>query len=113
MKMGRPEYYILSLTNISCDIRKVFTNTQKHTAKMLQEHNGALNFTTDMWTSPNHRAYVAVTIHFKKDGVPRCMILNIVEVAMLYSGINLAAAFTQILEEFSMSDKVSFLSKSM
>jgi hypothetical protein len=78
---------------------------------MLQEHNGALNFTTDMWTMLNHRAYVVVTIHFKKDGVPICIILNVVEVAMSHSSINIAAAFAQILEEFSVSDKVSFLSK--
>jgi hypothetical protein len=80
---------------------------------MLQEHNGALNFATDMWTSLNHRAYVAVTVHFEKNGVPICMILNIVEVEMSHSGINLAAAFAQILEEFGVSDKVRFLSKSM
>jgi hypothetical protein len=78
-----------------------------------QNAAGALNFATDTWTSLNHRSYVAVTVHFKKDGVPICMILDIVEVAMSHSGVNLAAAFAQILEEFGVSDKVSFLSKSM
>jgi hypothetical protein len=113
MKTGRPEYYIPSPTTVARDVRRVFTNTRKCIAKMLQEHNGALNFAMDVWTSPNHRAYVAVTIHFEKDGVLICMILDIVEVAMSHSGVNLAAAFTQILEEFGVSDKVSFLSKSM
>jgi hypothetical protein len=113
MKTGRPEYYIPSPTTVSHDVRRVFANTQKCIAKMLQEHNGALNFIMDTWTLPNHRTYVAVTIHFEKDGVPICMILDIVEVAMSHSGVNLAAAFAQILKEFSVSDKVSFLSKSM
>jgi hypothetical protein len=76
---------------------------------MLQERNGALNFATDAWTLPNHRAYVAVTIHFEKDGVLICMILDIVEVAMSHSGVNLAAAFAQILKEFGVSDRAHYL----
>ena len=75
---------------------------------MLQEHDGALSFATDAWTSPNHKAFIAVTVHFENDGVPICMILDIVEVAMSHSGVNLAAAFADILKEFRVSDKVSF-----
>jgi hypothetical protein len=71
----------------------------------VQEHNGALNFATDSWTSPNHKAYVAVTVHFENAGVPISMLLDIVEVARSHSGFNLAAAFAKILEEFGISDK--------
>jgi hypothetical protein len=74
---------------------------------MLQEHDGALNFMTDGWTSPNHKVFVTVTIHFENDGVPICMVLNIVELAMSHSGVNLASAFTHILQEFGISEKVS------
>jgi hypothetical protein len=34
------------------------------------------------------------------------MLLDLVEVAMSHSGANLAAAFTKVLEEFGISDKV-------
>jgi hypothetical protein len=51
-----------------------------------------LNFTTDAWTSPNNKAYVAVTVHFEDKGVPMSMLLDIVEVACSHSGLNLAAA---------------------
>jgi hypothetical protein len=40
-----------------------------------------LNFTTDAWTSPNHRAYVAVSVHLEHEGQPLSMILDIVEVS--------------------------------
>jgi hypothetical protein len=63
----------------------------------LQEHKGALSFTTDAWTSPNHKAYIAVTVHFKNEGVPVSMLLDVVELAQSHSGINLAAAFAKIL----------------
>ena len=106
MKTGRPEYYIPSPVTVSRDVKMVFANTRKRIAKMLQEHDGALNFATDGWTSPNHKAYVAITIHFEHDGKPISMVLDLVEVAMSHSGVNLAAAFAQVLDEFGISSKV-------
>src|SRR5438552_4035039 len=70
MKTGRPEYYIPSPTTILRDVKQVFVNVRKRIAKMLQEHDGDLNFATDAWTSPNHKAFVAVTVHFEIDRVP-------------------------------------------
>ena len=75
--------------------------------KTHQEHEGALSFATDAWTSPNHKAYVAVTVHFEQDGKPLSMLLDMVQVAESHSGIALAAAFAKILEDFGISDKVS------
>ena len=51
-------------------------------------YNGALNFATDGWTSPNNKAYIAVTVHFEKEGVPVSMLLDLVEVARSHSGLN-------------------------
>jgi hypothetical protein len=65
-----------------------------------------LSFGTDAWTSPNSKAYVAVTVHLERDGVPLCMLLDIVEVAKSHSGVNLAEAFAKVLEEFDISEKV-------
>jgi hypothetical protein len=47
-----------------------------------------------------------VTVHFEREGVPLCMLLDIVEVARSHSGVNLAEAFANILEEFNISEKV-------
>ena len=66
-----------------------------------------MSFATDAWRSPNHKAYVAVTVHFKKDGVPISMLLDIVEVTRSHSGLNLAAAFSKILDDFGIGYKVS------
>jgi hypothetical protein len=74
---------------------------------MLQEHEGKLNFATDAWTSPNHKAFIAVTVHFEIGGKPMSMLLDMIEVAMAHSGVNLAQAFAHILKEFGISDKVS------
>jgi hypothetical protein len=72
-----------------------------------QEYDGALSFTTDAWMSPNYKAYIAVSVHFEQDGVPVSMLLDIVEVARSHSGLNLAAAFAKILDDFGISNKVN------
>ena len=84
-----------------------------------------MSFATDAWTSPNHKAFVAVLVHFEHKGKPMCIILDVVEVAEVrhsqiqyiehvltsehqsHSSYNLAAVFAQILDEFGISDKVS------
>ena len=53
---------------------------------------------------------MAVTVHFKNEGVPMAMLLDIVELPCSHSGFNLAAVFVKILEDFGISDKVSKLS---
>ena len=66
-----------------------------------------LSFATDAWTSPNHKAYMAITVHLEQNGVPICLLLDIVEVARSHTGINLAIEFAAVLEDFGIGDKVS------
>jgi len=75
--------------------------------RLQKEHDGKLNFATDCWTSPNHQAFVAVTVHLEIQGKPICIVLDVVKVAMSHSGITLATEFAKILEDFGISDKVS------
>lgn len=73
----------------------------------MKEYDGALNFATDAWTSPNHKAFVAFTVHMEHEGVPISMLLDLVEVAKSHTGENLAEAFEKMLKEFGVEDKVS------
>ena len=126
MKTGRPNHYIPKRRTVARDVRYVFKKTKKRIAKILrvsvilpkndidltqtyQEHQGALSFATDAWTSPNHTPYVAITVHMEEKGVPVSLLLDIVRVACSHSGINLAKAFAQVLEEFGIADKVSVI----
>ena len=47
-----------------------------------------------------------MTVNLKQDGVPLCMLLDLVEVARLHSGMNLAEEFAKILGDFGISKKV-------
>lgn len=62
MKTGRPSCYVPSPSTVARDVKTVFGNTRQRISEM-QEHEGDLHFATDAWTSPNHRPYVAVTVH--------------------------------------------------
>ena len=73
----------------------------------MKEYDGVLNFATDAWTSPNHKAFVAFTVHMEHEGVPISMLLDLVEVAKSHTGENLAEAFEKMLKEFGVEDKVS------
>ena len=72
-----------------------------------QEYEGKLHFATDAWTSPNHRAFVAITVHLEIQGEPVCLVLDVVEVAESHTGAHLAAVFAGILKEFGIENKVS------
>ncbi|KAG2085775.1 uncharacterized protein F5147DRAFT_748661 [Suillus discolor] len=61
MKTRRPEYYLPSPSTVACNVKQDFVKTWKRIANMLQNYEGELNFATDAWTSPNHRAYVNKT----------------------------------------------------
>ncbi|KIK75677.1 hypothetical protein PAXRUDRAFT_172069 [Paxillus rubicundulus Ve08.2h10] len=84
MKTGRPEYYIPHPTTVSRDVWLVFANVRKRIARMLHEHNGKLSFATDAWTSPNHKAFVAITVHLVHESKPLALVLDIVEVAKVH-----------------------------
>lgn len=75
--------------------------------EVLKEYDGALSFATDAWTSLNNKAYVAVSMHFEREGVAMAMLLDVVKVARSHSGVNLAVTFAGILDGFGISDKVS------
>ena len=100
MKTGRLIHYIPSPSTVSRNVKAVFAWTCQHVAKILQGYEGRISFATDSWTSPNHKAYVAVMAHLEDSGSPICMTLDVVEVAETHSGVNLAEAFACILKEF-------------
>ena len=73
---------------------------------MVQKYEGKLNFAMDAWTSPNHKAYMAITAHFEHEGQPMAMLLDLVEVPRSHTGANLAEAFLKVLRAFGVEDKV-------
>jgi len=74
-----------------------------------QRYDGKLSFATDGWSSPNHKSYIAITVHFGRAGKPMAMILDIVELPESHTGVNLGTAFVTVLQNFGVDEKVRAL----
>jgi hypothetical protein len=74
-----------------------------------ETYDGCLNFATDAWTSPNGRAFVALTVHFEEEGTAVSTLLDIVELAQSHSGVSLARVFARVLDNYKLSQKVSII----
>ena len=125
MKTGRPEYWIPLRWTVSCDVQQVFARTRARIGQMLQvsihtpctrqicdipesqAYDGELNFARDCWTSPNHMAMVAFSVHFEHDSAPMRMVLDVVKLAKSHSGVNLTVIFADLLKSFGVKSKVS------
>lgn len=76
---GRPSIQLPSNYTISRDINASFEKCQERVAKLLQEHPGCVHFATDAWTSPNHRMFVAWTLHLEFEGEMLAFLLDVVK----------------------------------
>src|SRR5215472_1696073 len=91
---------------LSRDIKAAFEVCRERIGKLLRAHPGMLHFATDAWTSPNHRAFVAWTVHFEYQGHMLALLLDIAELPQSHSGAALAKEFQNMLESFGLENKV-------
>ncbi len=74
------------------------------------EEIGAISFTTDLWTSGNNKAIMAITATWvTKDFKMYEAVIAFREIKGEHSGVNIAAVFYEALKEFGIENKVLFL----
>ncbi|KAF8874618.1 hypothetical protein BD779DRAFT_1450826 [Infundibulicybe gibba] len=79
MKAGRPTTALPSATTVMRDIKLSFDICRTNIDNILKNHSGQVHFATDAWTSTNHRAYVAWTIHLHHQGSILTFALDMME----------------------------------
>jgi hypothetical protein len=116
-------YRLPSVATVARDVKHVFIEMCQRISKALkviltylfvypsyysylQRVDCALNIATDAWMSPNSHAFVTVTIHYKEAGIPRTLLLDIVECTESHTGVTLATTLVKIFNNFGISDKV-------
>jgi hypothetical protein len=123
MKTGRPGYLLPSPTTLARDVHVVYDNAKQRISTFLQvsyflgfkqginllaqEYDGRLSLATDCWTSPNHKAFLALTVHFIMNATATSLILDVVELPVSHTGENLSTAIAAIVTSFGIQDKVS------
>ncbi|KIL54989.1 hypothetical protein M378DRAFT_18356 [Amanita muscaria Koide BX008] len=60
----------------------------------------------DAWSLPNHKAFIAITVHLLHDDEPLRLVLHVVELATAHSGRNMAEVFAKVLRTFGISEKI-------
>jgi hypothetical protein len=103
---GCPHMSIPSHFTISHDIQTVFANSRERIKKILVNHPGRLHFATDAWTLPNHRPFIAWTVHLEHQGQMLCFLLDVVEVPTSHTGKTMADAFQKMIVEFGLQNKI-------
>jgi len=84
----------------------VFSLTNQLNLTYCEAHEGRISIAIDAWSSPNHKAFLAITVHLLRDGNPLHMVLDIIELAKVHTGRNMARAIVNTLEDFGITRKV-------
>ena len=103
---GHNHLKVPSPNTVQCNVKADYVKCCERTSKLLQEHLGLVHFVTDAWTSTNHHACVAWTVHFEHNRAMLAFLLDIVELLESHTGVALAKAFQQMLETFGLQDRV-------
>ena len=104
---GHPHLKVPSPNTVRRDVKAAYLKSRERIVKLLREHPGRVHFATDAWTSTNHHAFVAWTVHLEYKGAMLAFLLDIVDVPESHTGVALAQAFQRMLETFGLEDRVS------
>jgi len=103
---GHPHLKVPSPNTVRRDVKAAYERCRQRITKLLREHPGCVHFATDAWTSTNHHAFVAWTVHLEHNGAMLAFLLDIIKVPESHTGVALAKAFQQMLETFGLQDRV-------
>ncbi|KAJ7203475.1 hypothetical protein C8J57DRAFT_996033, partial [Mycena rebaudengoi] len=80
LSAGRPGFNVPSRFTVARDLNTAYKRCSSRVKTLLEEYPGRLSFATGAWTSPNHRTFVAWTVHLHHEGHPLVFLLDIYEV---------------------------------
>jgi hypothetical protein len=103
---GRPHIKVPTPNTVRRDVKAAYAKCRGRITKLLHDHLGRIHIATDAWTSTNHHAFVAWTVHLEHDGCMLVFLLDIMEVPESHTGVALAKAFQKMLEVYELKDKV-------
>jgi len=83
-----------------------YTKCHQHIIKVLLDHPGRIHLGTDAWSSTNHYAFIAWTVHLGYQTRMLAFLLDFVEVPESHTGVALAKASQKMLKSHGLEKKV-------
>ncbi|MBW0491705.1 hypothetical protein O181_031420 [Austropuccinia psidii MF-1] len=98
---------LVGKTAISAHLSNIYFYNQEHIQNLLFTNKAFVSFTTNTWTSPNMKGYMAVTGQFiDQDFNIFSILLGLTEIQGDHSGTLLAEEFWKILERYNLEDQI-------
>jgi hypothetical protein len=106
LQLLRPGIRIIKADALKNRIVGYFKKTKVQVKELFSFIDSRISFTTDIWTSPNDLAFMAITAHWiSADFSMQSMLMGFAELFEGHSGVNIEKAFSQSLIEFNVFDK--------
>jgi len=103
-----PLFKMISADTLRKDIFRTYNLKRSLWAQFFMLFQGLLSFTTDLWTSANLYAMIAVTASFLTEDFRMVeVVLGFRQLSGDHSGYNIADAFYSILCDYNLQNRVS------
>ena len=90
-------------------ILEQFHRAQQSLTRLFRQSRSKVHFTFDMWTSPNYKAFLRVVAHWLNfDYKLQSTVLGMRRFYGRHTGENLASCFLEIVEPYSIIDKIGY-----
>ena len=106
IQLLRPGTTVVKADALKNKVMDQFKKTQLQMKNFFSSIDSRISFTTDIWTSPNDLAFMAITAHWiSADFVMHSMLMDFVQLFGSHSGVNIEKAFSQSLLNYNVFNK--------
>ena len=105
--MLRPQKYrVIEADALKDELIKRYALFKLLVIEFFASSNSVISFTTDVWTSPNDLAFMAITAHWiSSEFVVQSLLLDFIQIKGEHSGTNLEKYFSESLKAYGIYEK--------
>ena len=104
-----PTAELISADTVKRSIMDLYISNKDQIQELLMEIPGKISFTTDIWTSPSTKAFLAITAHYvDKNWKLQNLLIDFVQIFGQHTGENIKNTFVSALQNLSIHTKVIF-----
>jgi hypothetical protein len=105
--MLKPTVKLQSADTLKRDIMKSFFIMRENVKKEVMKNTSKVSLTTDLWTSPNNIAFMAITVHYINESWELVsMVLDFVPFAGAHGGSQISEVIRQIADDFCLKGRI-------